>query len=195
MNTTAYFDALYQQDDPFEYRTRWYEARKRALTLASLPRAHYLRGWELGCSNGVLTAALAPRCAQLLATDLSEEAVSAARVSLAAQSHVWVERAEHPRQWPDGTFDLIVFSELGYYLDPPTMQAMAARLATSLDAQGVLIACHWRPDFAQARCSAAFVHAQLDAVLPRAFSWCDADMLLQGWSRDTRSVAEHEGLR
>ena len=147
MNTTAYFDTLYQQEDPFEYRTRWYEARKRALTLASLPRDHYLRGWELGCSNGVLTAALAPRCAQLLATDLSEQAVT------------------------------------------------AARLTASLDPQGVLVACHWRPDFAQARCSAEFVHAQLDALLPRAFSWSDADMLLQGWSRDTRSVAAHEGLR
>jgi len=195
MNTTAYFDALYQQEDPFEYRTRWYEARKRALTLASLPRDHYLRGWELGCSNGVLTAALAPRCAQLLATDLSEQAVTAARLALDSHAHVRVERAEHPRQWPDGTFDLIVFSELGYYLDPPTMQAMAARLAASLDTQGVLVACHWRPDFAQARCSAEFVHAQLDALLPRAFSWSDADMLLQGWSRDPRSVAAHEGLR
>lgn len=195
MNTTAYFDALYQQEDPFEYRTRWYEARKRALTLASLPRDHYLRGWELGCSNGVLTAALAPRCAQLLATDLSEQAVAAARLALAKHAHVRVERAEHPRQWPDGTFDLIVFSELGYYLDLPTMQAMAARLASSLDTQGVLVACHWRPDFAQARCSAEFVHAQLDALLPRAFSWSDADMLLQGWSRDPRSVAAHEGLR
>jgi len=195
MNTTAYFDALYQQEDPFEYRTRWYEARKRALTLASLPRDHYLRGWELGCSNGVLTAALAPRCAQLLATDLSEQAVTAARLALAKHAHVRVERAEHPRQWPDGTFDLIVFSELGYCLAPPTMQAMAARLVASLETQGVLVACHWRPDFAQARCTAEFVHAQLDALLPRAFSWSDADMLLQGWSRDTRSVAAHEGLR
>ncbi|MCF7749826.1 class I SAM-dependent methyltransferase [Bacillus subtilis subsp. subtilis] len=195
MNNAAYFDALYQQDDPFEYRTRWYEARKRALTLASLPRARFMRGWELGCSNGVLTAALAPRCAALLATDLSEPAVAAARRTLAGQAHVRVEQARHPQAWPDGSFDLIVFSELGYYLDSAAMQAMAARLAASLDAQGVLIACHWRPAFEQARCSAAFVHAQLDAVLPRLFSWCDQDMLLQGWSRDTCSVAGREGLR
>lgn len=195
MSDAAYFDALYQHDDPFEYRTRWYEARKRALTLASLPQAHYLRAWELGCSNGVLSAALAPRCAQLLATDLSKAAVAAARQLLAGQAHVRVERAQHPRDWPDGRFDLIVFSELGYYLEPMEMQEMAARLVASLDPQGVLIACHWRPAFAQARCSATFVHAQLDALLPQVFSWSDADVLLQGWSRDTRSVAAHEGLR
>ena len=195
MSDAAYFDALYQRDDPFEYRTRWYEARKRALTLASLPQAHYLRAWELGCSNGVLSAALAPRCAQLLATDLSDVAVASARQLLATHAHVRVERAQHPREWPDGQFDLIVFSELGYYLEPEAMQQMAVRLAASLDPQGVLIACHWRPAFEQARCSAAFVHAQLDALLPQVFSWSDADVLLQGWSRDTRSVAAHEGLR
>lgn len=195
MNDVAYFDALYQREDPFQYRTRWYEQRKRALTLASLPRAHYVSGWELGCSNGVLTAALAERCAQLLATDLSEEAVTSARATLALHEHVRVERAQHPQQWPPGSFDLIVFSELGYYLDPAQMQDMAARLVESLDAQGVLIACHWRPGFEAARCTAEFVHAQLDARLPRVFSWCDEDMLLQGWSRDTRSVAAHEGLR
>lgn len=195
MSDVGYFDALYQRDDPFEYRTRWYEARKRALTLASLPQAHYLRGWELGCSNGVLTAALAPRCAQLLATDLSEAAVVSARQLLAAHAHVRVERAQHPRDWPEGRFDLIVFSELGYYLEPMEMQQMAARLVASLDPQGMVIACHWRPAFEQARCSAAFVHAQLDALLPQVFSWSDADVLLQGWSRDTRSVAAHEGLR
>ena len=38
MNTRAYFDQIYQQPDPFQYRSRWYEARKRALTLACLPR-------------------------------------------------------------------------------------------------------------------------------------------------------------
>lgn len=195
MSDVAYFDAIYQEEDPFQYRTRWYEARKRALTLASLPQAHYLRAWELGCSNGVLTAALAPRCAQLLATDISEDAVAAARTTLAAHTQVTVERAQHPQDWPEGRFDLIVVSELGYYLDAAEMQAMAARLAASLDPQGVLIACHWRPPFVQARCSTDFVHAQFDALLPRVFSWCDADLLLQGWSRDRHSVAQHEGLR
>ncbi len=57
-----YFGAIYRDDDPFGYRERWYEARKRDLLLASLPRARFAHAWELGCSNGELTAALAPRC-------------------------------------------------------------------------------------------------------------------------------------
>ncbi len=195
MSDTAYFDEVYRADDPFGYRTRWYEARKRALLLASLPSARYQRGWELGCSNGVLTAALARRCDALLATDLSEAAVATARTALAEHPHVQVECAQHPAEWPPGTFDLIVFSELGYYLKPDAMQDMAQRLCDSLSFDGVLVSCHWLQPFEQARCSAEFVHAQFDARLPQLFRYRDGDLLLQGWSRMTTSVAAREGLR
>lgn len=195
MSDIAYFNALYEKDDPFQYRTRWYEQRKRALTLASLPRERFARGWELGCSNGVLTAALAERCDQLLATDLSEGAVVAARAMTRRHAHVSIEQARHPQDWPAGRFDLIVLGEMGYYLSPEDMQQTAAQVVRSLTPQGVVIACHWRVPFEQARCSASFVHAQLDDGLPRLFSYRDEDMLLEGWSADTTSVAEREGLR
>lgn len=195
MSDIAYFNALYEKDDPFQYRTRWYEQRKRALTLASLPRERFARGWELGCSNGVLTAALAERCDQLLATDLSEGAVLAARAMTRRHAHVCIEQGRHPQDWPAGRFDLIVLGEMGYYLSPEDMQQTAAQVVRSLTPQGVVIACHWRVPFEQARCSASFVHAQLDDCLPRLFSYRDEDMLLEGWSADTTSVAEREGLR
>ncbi|WNH51815.1 class I SAM-dependent methyltransferase [Stenotrophomonas oahuensis] len=195
MSNVAYFDHVYENDDPFGYRTRWYEVRKRALLLASLPSPRYERGWELGCSNGVLTAELAHRCAQLHATDLSEAAIATARASLADQDHVTLECAQHPQQWPEGRFDLIVFSEIGYYLSPEQMRDMAGRLCGSLSFDGVLVSCHWLHAFDEARCSADFVHAQFDARLPQLFCYRDEDLLLQGWSRMTTSVAAREGLR
>jgi hypothetical protein len=40
--TPEYFESLFEgSDDPWQFRTRWYEARKRALRLACLPAAHY----------------------------------------------------------------------------------------------------------------------------------------------------------
>ena len=45
---SEYFDAIYAHDDPFGYRERWYEARKRALLLASLPAQRFGRVWEIG---------------------------------------------------------------------------------------------------------------------------------------------------
>ncbi len=188
MSDVAYFNALYEKDDPFHYRTRWYEQRKRA-------RERFTRGWELGCSNGVLTAALAERCDQLLATDLSDGAVAAARAMTRRHAHVTIKQARHPQDWPAGTFDLIVLGEMGYYLSQEEMRHTAAQVVRSLTPQGIVIACHWRVPFEQARCSAAFVHAQLDEGLPRVFSYRDQDMLLEGWSADTTSVAEREGLR
>ncbi|WP_430997563.1 SAM-dependent methyltransferase, partial [Klebsiella pneumoniae] len=79
MSAQPYFDDLHEQEDPFGYRSRWYEERKRALLLASLSQRQFARGWELGCSNGVLTEALAARCERLLATDISPRAAFQAR--------------------------------------------------------------------------------------------------------------------
>ncbi|UKE46292.1 class I SAM-dependent DNA methyltransferase [Xanthomonas cerealis] len=192
-----YFGAIYRHDDPFGYRERWYEARKRALLLASLPRARFERGWELGCSNGELTAALAPRCDALLATDLSERAVVLAAQRNAQSAHVLVQQAEHPRSWPPGRFDLIVFSEVGYYLPLPLLQDCIQRLRASLTEHGVLVACHWLHPFVQACMDGGAVHACLAQTLqlPRLLRYEDDDMLLEAWSATPYSVAAVERLR
>ena len=52
---SRYFEGLFARDqDPWAFRQRWYEQRKRAITLASLPRRHYRSIFEPGCANGCL---------------------------------------------------------------------------------------------------------------------------------------------
>lgn len=193
----SYFDAVYREDDPFGYRERWYEARKRSLLLASLPAAHFDAAWEIGCSNGELTAALALRCDRLLATDLNGRAVRLAAARTAPFGHVAVRQARHPDEWPDGAFDLIVFSEVGYYLDAGTLSQMAKRLRTSLREDGVLVACHWLAPFREAPLTGHQVHRQLrrELGLPRLFGYADGDLRLDGWGRRAASVAQRAGLR
>ena len=140
MSAQPYFDDLHEQEDPFGYRSRWYEERKRALLLASLSQRQFARGWELGCSNGVLTEALAARCERLLATDISPRAAFQARRNLAHLPHVQVHCASHPEQWPPGRFDLIVCGEMGYYLG----QAHCASCAVALMKHFAMTAC-WSP--------------------------------------------------
>ncbi|MCS4236876.1 class I SAM-dependent methyltransferase [Stenotrophomonas sp. BIGb0135] len=195
MSTADYFQKLYQQPDPFHYRSRWYEARKRALTLACLPRLRYASAWELGCSNGVLTAALAARCDALLGTDISAEALAEAAISTQAWPGVTLQRADHPGDWPPGRFDLIVVSEVGYYLDTTALALMARQLHASLADDGLLLACHWRHPFDEARTTTPQVHRALSATLREAFTYQDEDLLLQGWSTQPVSVAQQEGLR
>lgn len=86
----SHFDDLHRHPDPWGYHTRWYEARKRALVLASLARPRYRRGLELGCSNGALTRALAARCDAMVATDAAANAVAQARHDLADVANVEV---------------------------------------------------------------------------------------------------------
>ncbi len=115
----AHFETLFQHsDDPWKFRTRWYEARKRAVTLACLPAQRFVHGYEPGCANGELSAALAARCERLLVSDGSSHAVALARTRLAALPHVQVIEAWLPQAWPQEHFDLIVISELGYFLEP-----------------------------------------------------------------------------
>lgn len=195
MSTAAYFDTLYQQPDPFQYRSRWYEARKRALTIAALPRQRYQNAWELGCSNGVLTAELAPRCDTLLGTDISADALTEAAASTRMYPHVTLERAVHPQDWPAGRFDLIVISEVGYYLAEPDLEQLAVGLRGSLADGGLLLGCHWRHGFDEARSNTDEVHEALGQGLVEAFTYRDDDLLLQGWSTQATSVAQWEGLR
>ncbi|MCC8391570.1 nodulation S family protein [Paraburkholderia sp. MMS20-SJTR3] len=200
MNSTVlYFDELYRRsDDPWRLREGWYERRKRSLTLALLPRPRYRNAFEPGCANGELTAELAKRCDALLAADLHPRAVTLARERVADAANVKVEQRTVPRQWPtaSGPFDLIVVSEFAYYLDTAELETLAARIAASLTTDGTLLACHWRRPFAEARESADHAHALFDARcgLARLAHHAEADLLIDVWSRDARSVAQREGL-
>ncbi|MEO7447669.1 MAG: bifunctional PIG-L family deacetylase/class I SAM-dependent methyltransferase [Humibacillus sp.] len=139
------FDRVHTEtDDPWAVDDSWYEARKRAVTLASLPRSRFRRALEVGCSIGALTAALADRCDEIIALDGSDVAVTAARLRLHDRAGVTVGQAHLPQEWPPGRFDLVVVSEVGYFLSPARLRELRARAEASLTADGVVVLCHWR---------------------------------------------------
>ncbi|ONG47237.1 hypothetical protein BKE38_24410, partial [Pseudoroseomonas deserti] len=124
----AYFEALYAGDpDPWDFRTSDYEAAKYAATLAALPRPRYAAALEVGCSIGVLTKMLAPRCDRLLAIDGSARALATARRDCGPLPGLAFEQREVPRQWPAGRFDLILLSEVIYYWDAEDLDRVAGQ--------------------------------------------------------------------
>lgn len=140
-----FFDSFYAgRDDPWGFETRWYEVRKRAITVASLPRPLFASALEVGCSIGVLTEELAGRCASLVATDIAEQPLARARARLAGSSHVTLLHADAAREWPPGSFDLVVLSEVAYYWSEADLARILTRIDDALTADGVLVACHWR---------------------------------------------------
>ncbi|AWM92057.1 SAM-dependent methyltransferase [Pseudomonas sp. 31-12] len=193
-----YFDGLFAgNDDPWSFRQRWYEQRKRAITLAALPRPHYRAIFEPGCANGELSFELASRCDRLLCCDTAPAAVTLARTRLGPFDHAEVRHLRLPADWPDEKFDLIVLSEIGYYLDADDLKRLIEQAAESLTADGQLLACHWRPPIDDCPLNARQVHDLLHEhlPLPRLVLHQEADFLLELWSREPRSVAALEGLR
>ena len=189
-----YFDALYaRNDDPWRLGTRWYESRKRAITLASLPEERYATGLEIGCSVGMLTEGLADRVDYLLAVDISQSAVDRARAQVNGRARV--ERADVLDAFPEGPFDLIVLSEVGYYFGRDGLERVLDGLEGALAPGGTVVACHWRHPVADYPLTGDEVH---EALGRRGFAVLadhrEDDFLLEVLSRDGRSVAQRGGL-
>src|SRR6185369_7563255 len=81
-----------------------------------IPRQRFRSALEIGCSIGVFTKSLGRRCDDLLAIDYSQAAIAFARKRCRKQSHIRFVKAKVPDEFPEGTFDLIVLSEVAYYL-------------------------------------------------------------------------------
>jgi SAM-dependent methyltransferase len=193
----SYFEQMYAADpDPWSFETRWYDTRKHALTVDALPRRRYRSGFEPGCSTGMLTARLAARCDRLLAVDAVAAAVETAAARVADRPHVEVRTARMPDEWPDGTFDLIVLSELGYYFADADLATLLDRAASSLDADGDLVAVHWRWPVEEHARPGDEVHAALASRpgLHRLARHEEADFVLEVFGRDPASVAQRAGL-
>lgn len=139
-----YFERMYaESDDPWNFEQSWYERRKYDLTLAALPRRRYRRAFEPGCSVGVLSGGLAFRCDELICMDLLPAVVERTARRLAQHRHVAVCAGSVPEEWPDGTFDLVVLSEVGYYMQPAGFDFLLQRVRDSLEPGGHLVAVHY----------------------------------------------------
>ena len=181
----GYFHEMYAgSDDPWGFDERWYEKRKYDLTMAALPRETFRRAVEPGCANGALTERLADRCDELIAFDLVTAAVERARSRLAGRTHVEVREAEYPTWWPAGTGDLVVWSEVGYYLTDDGFAVAVDGLRRWLEPDGVLIAVHYTGETDYPR-SGQDVARRLDTLtwLRRTTTLVDEQFELGVWHR------------
>lgn len=143
-----YFERMYEQSgDPWQLADRWYETRKYAITMALLPSPRYLHAFEPGCSVGVLTDALAGRCDHVTAGDVAARALDAADHRLSAsgrRDRVTLLKSSIDAQWPPGPFDLVVLSEICYYLEPAQLREVLDNGRSCLAEGAHVVAAHWR---------------------------------------------------
>lgn len=183
------------QTDPWSFMTHWYELRKREITLSALPREHYRNAFEIGSSIGMLTEELAGRADRLLAVDVSIEAVQRARVRCALLPQVKIEQLNLAEAYPEGSFDLVILSEVGYQFSADDLDGLLRRIEHSLTPDGALVLCHWRHPIAGYPLTGAEVHAAAESLrLTRVVHHVEKDFLLTIYTADGMSVAEQTEL-
>jgi cyclopropane fatty-acyl-phospholipid synthase-like methyltransferase len=139
-----YFEALYAADpDPWNFAASPYEQAKYRLTLNAMPKPRYRSALEVGCSIGVLTRLLASRCDAIVAIDAARTPLMEARRRCADLPGVRFEHMSVPDEWPDGEFELILLSEVVYYLSRQDVGRLAVRLTQCLPKGGSVILVHW----------------------------------------------------
>lgn len=138
-----HFESLFAaNEDPWDYESD-YERTKYAQTLELLPRRlRHADALEIGCAEGRFTAQLARRVRSLLAIDVSEVALARAADRCADQPHVRFAHSDIVRDPLSGTFDLIVCSEVLYYVDRGELPAVARKLRDALTPGGHLLTAH-----------------------------------------------------
>jgi SAM-dependent methyltransferase len=139
-----YFRNLYDKDpDPWRFASSPYERDKYATTLAAIGDEPIGRAWEAGCSIGVFTQRLASRCGMLLAVDVADAALEQARRRCAGLPQVIFEQKRIPHEWPDGQFDLIIFSEVLYFLSASDVRLTARKAVAALAPAGRIVLVNW----------------------------------------------------
>ncbi|MCY7402098.1 MAG: bifunctional PIG-L family deacetylase/class I SAM-dependent methyltransferase [Nocardioides sp.] len=190
------FDAMFEaDDDPWGFETSWFEARKRSLTLAVLGRARYDAVLDIGCSSGVLTAELAARADHVTAVDASAAALRRAGTRLRDHEHVELVHGSTGSDLPRASYDLVVLSEVGYFLTGAELLAMLRWARGVLAPQGEVLLCHWRRPTRDVPLDGPLVHRQARAALdlPLVSSYADDDVVLDVWSA-ADSPATREGI-
>jgi predicted TPR repeat methyltransferase len=140
----GHFQHIYDANkDPWNYRNSDYEKAKREATIEVLHGRRFRSGLEVGCSIGELTNRLADYCDQLLGLDFIDAALAAARKRCKGQAWVSFQNVHVPAAWPDGRFDLIVLSEVLYFLSFEDNARLAALCRGCLESNGIILLVNW----------------------------------------------------
>ncbi|MDX8466837.1 trifunctional glycosyltransferase/class I SAM-dependent methyltransferase/polysaccharide deacetylase [Mesorhizobium sp. VK23B] len=139
---TSFWNRHFANEDPWNYGSP-YEQEKYERQLEILPAGPIGRALELACAEGHFTRQLAPRVGHLTATDISAIAVGRARARCSDQPNVDFGVLDFSADTLPGEMDLIVCSEVLYYLDDlAELRRIAKKLVEALAPGGSFISAH-----------------------------------------------------
>jgi peptidoglycan/xylan/chitin deacetylase (PgdA/CDA1 family) len=138
----SFWEDLFKDEDPWNYGSA-YEQEKYRRQLELLPSDRIDRALELACAEGHFTRLLAPRVKHLLASDISKNALCRARDRCKEQRNVEFLQLDLSTSPLPQNMDLIVCSEVLYYLkDVAELEHVVRRLCQALNVGGRILTAH-----------------------------------------------------
>jgi peptidoglycan/xylan/chitin deacetylase (PgdA/CDA1 family)/SAM-dependent methyltransferase len=138
----SYWDGIFSREDPWDYSSA-YEQQKYRHTLEMIPERSSASVLELGCAEGLFTKMLSDKAGDILAVDISQRALDRATARCAGLKNVKFKQHDIAQGIPAGEFDLIICSEILYYLrDRYAVEALAGQVAEILPPGGHLLMTH-----------------------------------------------------
>jgi glycosyltransferase involved in cell wall biosynthesis/peptidoglycan/xylan/chitin deacetylase (PgdA/CDA1 family) len=138
----AFWEDLFQEPDPWNYGSL-YEQEKYGRQLMLLPGRPIGKALELACAEGRFTEKLAPNVERLIATDISTTALQRARDRCCAQGNIEFRQLDLAVDPLPDELDLIVCSEVLYFLDDEAeLERVAQRLTAALKPGGHILTAH-----------------------------------------------------
>lgn len=162
------FEDLFQSDpDPWDYESSPFEAHKRSLLLKHVGLGPRGRVLELACANGVTTQTLMKVALRTAALDGSSTAIAQAQARLGNVGRLRLLHANLPDGMPRERFDLIVVSEIVYYLGSTAARRLAEGVADRIAPGGRVVVLHHHLNFPDASVHPEHAHLEFVRLLQR----------------------------
>ncbi|MEO8692367.1 MAG: trifunctional glycosyltransferase/class I SAM-dependent methyltransferase/polysaccharide deacetylase [Acidimicrobiales bacterium] len=137
----AFWESIFDVPDPWGY-TNNYEQLKYTQTLSLIEGMRIDRALELACAEGHFTMRLAPHVGHLVAADISATALERAALRCVDHTNVEYQQLDLRNGALPQDLDLIMCSEVLYYLEPQEVSDLAGRIRDALRPDGVLVMAH-----------------------------------------------------
>lgn len=127
------YDLAYRlKNDLFESEASEYEQHKLNRLIEIICQQNYKNVLDVGCGIGILAEKISPCCQRIIGIDFSPKAISLARNRCGKLENVsFLERDIRTFDFQDD-YDLIIFSEVLYYLEDKFIERIINRLKKNL---------------------------------------------------------------
>lgn len=161
ISLAGFEDKFAANSDPWRTRSSAYERRKRDDLSHVVGPGRHGRVLEVAAGNGSNTPMLSCRALRLTVTEGTSSGVHLIRRVVQDEARIDVHQLDLAEHLPGRRYDMVVVSEVLYYLPDRTFSSFAGEVSRTLRPGGSLILAHNKRYYPDAHRDGSKVHCQL----------------------------------